>query len=403
MKLVSQILLLIAVVFGLATCKKNTNDIVYNKKYVEQIKAARKEIVFYLSTNRIPGAGIAVMKDGQLIYSEALGLASTDLEVPATRETKFRIGDVSEIFTSFIYLRMVEEGLLHPDSSVQHYLPYFPEKADKISLNDLVYQMSGLRDPNMEEVDWLGLNITLQKGLEQFKNDPLTTIPGLYQTPSMYHYNLLGAVMEKATNKRFNQIFKEYVTDTLQLTRTVVDNPFITIKERSNFFDRNFISQMVNATTRDLRYRAPAQGILSNAEDLVKLGDAILHSNLLSAETKAKMFEPIPLLDSIPSTVSNAWVILSDLYGQPIYGKVGKVTGGSAAILMYPNLNLVVACVTNLNTGIEEPPVFELAQPFVPEQNEEDTPNEELGVNYCSGNSMANRFISNSGYYLLYW
>ena len=173
-----------------------------------------------------------------------------------------------------------------------------------------------------------------------------------------------------------NQILKEYVTDTLQLTRTVVDNPFITIKERSNLFDRNFISQMVNATTRDLRYRAPSQGILSNAEDLVKLGDAILHSNLLSAETKAKMFEPIPLLDSIPSTVSNAWVILSDLYGQPIYGKVGKVTGGSAAILMYPNLNLVVACVTNLNTGIEEPPVFELAQPFVPEQNEEDTPNE---------------------------
>ncbi len=373
MKLVSQILLLIAVVLGLATCKKNTNDIVYNKKYVKQIKEARKEMVFYLSTNRIPGAGIAVMKDGQLIYSEALGLASTDLEVPVTRDTKFRIGDVSEIFTSFIYLRMVEEGILHPDSSVQHYLPDFPKKANKISLNDLVNQMSGLREPNMEEADWRGLNVTLQKGLEQFKNDPIKTTPGLYQTPSMYQYNLLGAAMEKATNKRFNQILKEYVTDTLHLTHTVVDNPFITIKGRSNFFDRNMISQMVNATTRDLRYRAPSQGILSNAEDLVKFGDAVLHSNLLSAETKAKMFEPVPLLDSIPSTVSNAWILLRDMYGQPIYGKVGKVTGGSAAILMYPKLELVVACVTNLNSEIEEPPVFELAKPFVPE---EEAPNE---------------------------
>ncbi len=371
MKPVSQILILFTLVFGLTNCKKDTKNIVYSKRYVEEIKAARKEMVFYLTTNRIPGASVAIMKDGKLIYSEGMGLASTDLEVPATRETKFRIGDLSELYTSFIYLRMVEDGTLHPDSSVQFYMPDFPEKEFRIELNDLVYQMSGLRDPNMDEQDWRGLNVTLQKGLEQFKNDPLSSIPGWYQTKNIYHYNLLGAIMEKATNKRFDQILKEYVTDTLKLSHTVIDNPFITIKGRTNFFDNNFISMMVNATTRDMRYRAPSQGILSNAEDLVIFGDAVLNSGLLSDDTKAKMFEPIPLLDSIPSALANAWVILGDDYGQPVYGKVGKVTGGSSGILVYPQHNLIIACVTNLNPGIEEPPIFKLAQPFISELKEE--------------------------------
>jgi serine beta-lactamase-like protein LACTB, mitochondrial len=74
----------------------------------------------YLMINNIPGGSFSIAKEGKIIYAEAMGLASKDLEVPANRKTKFRIGEVSELFTSLIYQMMIEDGTLHPDSSVQH-------------------------------------------------------------------------------------------------------------------------------------------------------------------------------------------------------------------------------------------------------------------------------------------
>lgn len=365
MRPVIQILLLLFVLSSLTNCKKNDSDILYDKKYIKQINAARKEMVFYLSRNKVPGASVAIMKDGKLIYSEAMGLASKDLEVPATRETKFRIGEISELFTSFIYFRMIEDGTLHPDSSIQYYMPDFPIKKHRIRLNDLAYQVSGIRNPHSEEIEWRGLNVTLQKGLEQFKNDSLLFTPGKYQTNNFFHYNLLGAIMEKATDKQFNQILKEYVTDTLKLSQTKVDNPFITIKGRTDFYDHNFISQNVNATTRDMRYRAPSQGLLSSAEDVVKFGNAVINSNLLSEESKAKMFEPTILYDNIPSKIAHGWLLLSDRSGNVMYGRSGAVTGCNSSILVYPDLDLIIACVTNLNTGINESPIFDMAKHFI--------------------------------------
>ena len=371
MKPVTHILLLFVVLFGLTNCAKDKSDIVYSKKYIEQIKAARQDMVFFLSRNRVPGASVAIMKDGNLIYSEAMGLASKDLEVPVSRETKFRIGEISELFTSFIYLRMVEEGTLHPDSSIQFYMPEFPIKKHKITLNDLAYQMSGIRNPLSQEIEWRGLNVSIQKGLEQFKNDSLSYTPGMYQSNNFFHYNLLGAVMEKATNKKFHQILKEYVTDTLKLSRTLIDNPFVTVKGRTDFYDHNFISQNVNATTRDMRYRAPSQGLLSNAEDVAIFGNAVINSNLLSEETKSKMFEPALLYNDIPSEHANGWLLLTDRRNNVMYGRSGAVTGCNSAILVYPELDLVVACVTNLNTGIDETPIFDLVKHFIPREEEQ--------------------------------
>lgn len=365
MKLGIQIILLFALVFGFTNCKKQTSNILYEKKYINEIKKAREQMAFYLSRNSIPGATIAVAKDGQLIYSEGMGLASKDHEVAATRQTKFRIGELSELFTSFIYLRMVQEGKLHPDSSIQNYMPDFPEKEYKLKLSHLANQTSGLREATQSEENWNGFNITLQKGIENFKNDPLQTTPDLYQIKSMFNYNLLGAIMEKATNSHFRNILKNYVTDTLKLTNTFIDNPLATIKGRTDYYDHDFIAQVINASSKDMRYRAPSQGLLSNAEDLVKFGNAILYSKLLSDETKKTMFNTVPLYENIPSEMANGWMIYQNSEKKIFYGKSGMVTGGSASILIYPDYGLVIASTSNSNSAIKDTPIFDIAGLFI--------------------------------------
>ena len=360
-------LIILSIILSVTNCKKSTKDIIYDKKYIEQIKATREQLGFYMARNLIPGASIAVIKNNQLIYSEGLGQASKELKVPANRETKFRIGEISELFTSFIYLQMVEEGTLHPDSSIQHYLPDFPEKKYRINLSYLVNHISGIREPNNNEKDWRGLNVTIQAGLNQFKNDPLSQPPTMYEIPSMYNYNLLGAIMEKATGKRFQKILETYVTDTLKLTNTAIDNPFATIPNRTQFYDHNIVAQVINATTRDMRYKAPSQGLLSTSEDIAKFGNEIMHTKLLSEETKKTMFKSIPLFDNIPSSMANAWILMSDSNSNTIYGKAGSVVGGNASILMYPEFDLVIACATNLSTSVNDTPIFKIAENFLPE------------------------------------
>ena len=96
------IILLLSVLVVLSGCKKPQNDIIYSKKYIEEIKEIRQETGFFLGSNFIPGTSIAIMKDGELIYSEGIGLASKDLDVGVNRNTLFRIGDLSELFTNII-------------------------------------------------------------------------------------------------------------------------------------------------------------------------------------------------------------------------------------------------------------------------------------------------------------
>jgi serine beta-lactamase-like protein LACTB, mitochondrial len=361
------LLLLVALI--LLNCKKqNTDVLLYNRKYIDELKAVRKDIGFYMARNYIPGGTFAIAKEGEIIYSEGFGTASKDLDVQVTRNTKFRIGEVSELFTSLIYQKLLENNTLHPDSSVQFYLPEFPEKEYRLPIGHLPYHTSGIREPNFEERDWRGLNISLQKGIENFKSDSLVAPPGIYQIPSIYNYNLLGAIMEKATGEHFPKLLAKYVTDTLNLANTLVDNPFATIKGRSNYYDHNFVAQVVNATFRDMRYRAPSQGILSNAGDLVKFGNALLYSDYFTEKIKNRLFEPFILSNGLPAPMANGWMLLTNRSGRKIYGKSGSVTGGSAAILVYPEEKLVVACAVNLTSTTEDFPVFLMANHFLPEQ-----------------------------------
>ncbi len=259
---------------------------------------------------------------------------------------------------------MIDNGTLHPDSSVQHYLPDFPVTTHKVTLENLINHTSGIRESSPAEKDWRGLNITLEKGLDNFKNDPLVTTPGWYQEPSLYNYNLLGAIMEKESGKHFHLLLKEYITDTLQLNNTVVDNPFQTIIGRTNFYDHNLVAQVTNATFYDLRYRAPSEGLLSTAEDLVKFGNAIMHSDRISETIKNRLFVPVELLGDFPASMTNGWILITSRTGEQLYGRTGGVKGGGGALLIFPEMGMVMAGAVNLSTELDEIPVFQMAVSF---------------------------------------
>jgi len=350
---------------SMTNCNKQNESLYYDREYVKEIKELRKEAISYLVNNKVPGASFAIAKNGKLIYSEGMGQASKDLEVPVTRETKFRIGAVSECLTAVMYQMLVEAGTLYPDSTVRHYLPEFPVLKHKLTLSALPNHTSGIRTPTDEEADWRGLNISLQEGLSEFINDSLLYPPGMFQTQSMFNYNLLGAVMEKATGKSFSQLLTKLVSDSLNLTNTVTDNPFASIKGRSNFYDLDLVAQVTNATTRDMRFKAPSEGILSTPEDLVKLGNAILYPGVISENMANEILKPANFESRMQQVLSNGWIVMTDADGHRYYGRAGGTTGGGCTLIVYPDEKLVFAVAINLTERTGEIPVFTLIKSFL--------------------------------------
>lgn len=358
-------LIVIVILLGLLACTRNQTDIIYDKTFADEIKQTRKDFANFLDRNYIPGGNIAIAKDNKIIYSEGIGLASKELKVPMTRKNILRIGDVSQLFTNIIYLKLVEEGILEPDSSVQYYIPNFPEKEFKLAIKHLPYHTSGIRTENPDEI--AVPNLTLQRSIENFMYDELTHPPGWFEEFSSFNIDLLGAVMEKATNKRVDQLLRKYVTDTLNLTNTFVDNPNFIIEGRTEFYSESMLGQLINAPFRDLKYKAPSKGLLSNAEDLVKLGMAILESDYFNEDFRQTLFEPCELYGRYKSRMANGWIITIDDKGRDVNASSGTVTGGGASIVIFPDDNLIIAFAINLTLGNDVLPVLKIANYFLDE------------------------------------
>ena len=96
--------------------------------------------------NQSPGAAIAVIKKGELIYSKGYGMANLDYGIPITNDSKFYIASVSKQFTAACIALLSIEGKIGLDDNIRDYLPEIPNYGEKITISNLVHHTSGLRD-----------------------------------------------------------------------------------------------------------------------------------------------------------------------------------------------------------------------------------------------------------------
>jgi len=346
-------------------CTSNNEPVrIVNSKYKPVINEIRREALFYMTRSTMPGSTLAVSIKGETVYAEGFGLASTDLNVPASRQTKYRIGEISQTLTALTYYTMVEKGLLSPDDTIQSYIPDYPYLNHPIQLQQLVDQTSGIRVPTLGERLYRGNALSLQTGLQLFSNDSLLFTPGQYHFPTSFSYNVLGAVIEKRAEKPFQRVVAEMVLDTLRMLNTQPDNPFATIINRSAFFDRDMIAQMTQATTLDLRFRLPSEGYLSTAEDLLKLGNALLYGNGISETVRNQMLTAPKLNEEFTLPAGNGLLFLLNNRGENYYASRGMVTGGGAMLIILPKEEIVVAWSANINDEFDELPGLMVANSF---------------------------------------
>ncbi len=72
----------------------------------------------------IPGLSIAVVKDGQIMYSRAFGVRSADTREPVDAHTVFSAASLSKPLFAFGVMQLVEAGKFDLDRPLYQYLPY---------------------------------------------------------------------------------------------------------------------------------------------------------------------------------------------------------------------------------------------------------------------------------------
>jgi len=175
--------------------------------------------------NAIPGASLAVVKDGRLVFARAYGFADVENNEPYQPDSLCRGGSLAKTITAATALKLVEEGRLDLDAPVfgildleiPHYDgALFDTRWTNVTMRQLLYHSGGWDgdaaksplgrtgfDPTAWP-DWIAKDLDLPGPatptdlVRWMMGKPLQYKPGTRGKYSNFGYDLAGVVVERA-------------------------------------------------------------------------------------------------------------------------------------------------------------------------------------------------------------
>lgn len=218
-------------------------------------------------------SGVIFISSGdKILINKGYGLANHSFSIPNTPGTKFWIGSFTKTFVAFLVMKLYEEGKLSPDDKIVKYLPdYPPEKANKISIHNLLDHTSGI--PH----HYRGVKKFFQKHdkyfystielLDLISKVPLVHEPGEKVTYSSFNYCLLGIILERVSGKSFYELLNEKILTPLGMENTGVENN-LTIKKRMASGYMRGLQGLVKAPHGEMSPYFAAGDMYSTARDI---------------------------------------------------------------------------------------------------------------------------------------
>ncbi|QMU28640.1 serine hydrolase domain-containing protein [Adhaeribacter radiodurans] len=98
------------------------------------------------NSTKTPGTVIAVIRDGQVLYQRAYGMANIKKKEPLTTNHSFWIASMAKQFTAMSIALLEEQGKLCASDDIRKYLPELPDLGETVRIEHLIHHTSGLRD-----------------------------------------------------------------------------------------------------------------------------------------------------------------------------------------------------------------------------------------------------------------
>lgn len=159
----------------------------------------------------IPGAAIAIVQDGEIVYAEGFGVRELGTDVPVTPDTQFIMGSMTKSVSDMLIAVLVDEGFLNWDTLAVEIWPDFqlsnPDVAADVTVRDLLSMRSGLREDGSL---WQGQGLSAEQLMAVLAENALEGQPGdafFYDNMGVAVASYLGAV---AAGGEFGNLFNNY-------------------------------------------------------------------------------------------------------------------------------------------------------------------------------------------------
>jgi CubicO group peptidase (beta-lactamase class C family) len=311
-----------------------------------------------MTANTVPAVSIAIVQNGQPVWSSGFGMSDLEDFAPATSSTLYRLGSISKSITAVAILQLYERGKLDLDAPVQKYCPAFPQKDSPITSRQLLGHLAGIRHYNKDgkgdvPEDSARHFASMQESLQLFASDPLLSKPGTQFNYSTYGYTLLGCVLEGAASQKYFDFVRENVFRPAAMDHTQVDDFFAIVPHRTRWYHRDKTGAVRNAGVLDSSYKIPGGGLISSADDMANFEVALLADKLLKRSTRDLMWAIVQPTEGKPSRYALGWFI-ADKFGVHTAGHSGGQQGTDTDFVIVPDRSLgvvVLANMDNVNTS----------------------------------------------------
>jgi CubicO group peptidase (beta-lactamase class C family) len=246
----------------------------------------------YTAGNAFMGTVLVVDGDDVLL-DKGYGMADLEWGNANAPDVKFRLGSLTKQFTATLVLLLQQDGKLKIEDPVSKYMPDTPKSWEKITLANLLGHTSGI--PNFTDLKEFGVwrmsPHTAEEELAFFRDKPLDFEPGSKFQYSNSNFEVLGAVIEKVSGKKYGDLLRERIFDPLGMKDTGLDTDELILPKRAQGYMPG-PQGLVVARSESMTVPWAAGSIYSTTGDLLKWEHALFGGKVLSADSLKLMTTP---------------------------------------------------------------------------------------------------------------
>ncbi|RYG21234.1 MAG: class A beta-lactamase-related serine hydrolase [Chitinophagaceae bacterium] len=309
-----------------------------------------------------PGAALAIIKNGKVIYTKSYGLSNLESNINVTEQSNFRLASVSKQFTAAAILQLIQKNKLTLDTKLSDCFPALPSYAQGITIQHLLNHTTGILDYD----DVIDENATTDQLSDADVLKACMTFKKTYFTPGdQYRYSntayvLLGLIIEKYSGLSYPEYLVKYIFKPLKMKTTIAYLKGINEVENRAFgyskSQRKWVRKDQSSTSATLG----DGGIYSNLRDFKKWDAALYTDKILPYSVWLRAFEQQVLNSGTKIDYGFGWH-LKKLNSKQIVYHTGSTTSFRNVFYRIPEERLSLILFTNRNMP-EETNMVELAE-----------------------------------------
>ncbi len=190
------------------------------------------------SQSGIPGAAVVIVKDGEIIYMNCLGLRNVASGEPVTTSTLFQIASCTKAFTATNVAQSVDHGLLGWDDKINKYYNdtnkflLYDNVTGEVTIRDVLIQRVGLPANSGDEFGLFNYT-SYDEGLYKLR---FITNSSPFRSTFTYNnilYSMAGECAAQVNNTNWSDLIKKELLEPLGMnTATTTYEDFLNYPDR---------------------------------------------------------------------------------------------------------------------------------------------------------------------------